>query len=109
MSNQKMAIPTLSGMTFIYFRDILRFEADGSYTKIILEEGRQIISTRPFREYETMLPDAIFYRIHHSHIVNLNKVREYRKGRGGYIIMEDGTSIEVAIRRREEFLNKLLK
>ena len=109
MSQQKMAIPTLSGMTFISLKDIMRFEADGSYTRIHLEDGRQIVSTRSFREYETILPETMFYRVHHSHIVHLNKVREYQKGRGGYIIMEDGAAIEVAIRRREEFLKKLLK
>lgn len=109
VSNQKMAIPTLNGLTFVYFKDILRFEAEGSYTKVILEDGRQIMATRSIKEYETLLPETIFYRVHHSHIVHLNKVREYRKGRGGYIVMEDGTSIEVAIRRREDFLKRLMK
>ncbi|HEV9037621.1 MAG TPA: LytTR family DNA-binding domain-containing protein [Puia sp.] len=109
VSNQKMAIPTLNGLTFVYFRDILRFEAEGSYTKVVLEDGRQIMATRSIKDYETLLPESIFYRVHHSHIIHLNKIREYRKGRGGYIIMEDGTSIEVAIRRREDFLKRLMK
>lgn len=109
VSNQKMAIPTLNGLTFVYFKDILRFEAEGSYTKVILEDGRQIMATRSIKEYETLLPDTIFYRVHHSHIIHLNKVREYRKGRGGFIVMDDGTSIEVAIRRREDFLKRLTK
>lgn len=109
VSNQKMAIPTLNGLTFVYFKDILRFEAEGSYTKVVLENGRHILATRSIKDYETLLPETIFYRVHHSHIIHLNKVREYRKGRGGHIIMEDGTSIEVAIRRREDFLKRLLK
>jgi two-component system LytT family response regulator len=109
VSNQKMAIPTLNGLTFVYFRDILRLEAEGSYTRVILEDGRSIVATRSIKEYETLLPGSLFYRVHHSHIVHLNKVKEYRKGRGGHIIMEDGTSIEVAIRRREDFLKRLMK
>ncbi|HVS98678.1 MAG TPA: LytTR family DNA-binding domain-containing protein [Puia sp.] len=109
MSQQKMAIPTLGGMTFVPLQEIMRFEADGSYTRIHLQGGRHVVSTRSFREYELILPESIFFRVHHSHIVHLNKVREYQKGRGGFVIMEDGTSIEVAIRRREEFLKKLLK
>lgn len=109
VSHQKMAIPTLNGLTFVYLKDIHRFEADGSYTKVILENGTQILATRSIKEYETLLPEAIFYRVHYSHIINLNKVQEYQKGRGGFIIMEDGTSIEVAIRRREDFLRRLLK
>jgi two-component system LytT family response regulator len=109
VSQQKMAIPTINGFTFVHLKNILRFEADGSYTRVILEDGLQILATRQIKDYETILPEAIFYRVHHSHIINLNKVKEYQKGRGGYIIMEDGTSIEVAIRRREDFLNRLMK
>ena len=109
LSQQKMAVPTLTGLIFIAIRDIMRFEAKGSYTTIYLNNGDQIMATRNIKEYEELLPAVIFCRVHNSHIINLHKIQKYHKGRGGYVIMEDGSSIEVASRRREEFLRRLLK
>jgi two-component system LytT family response regulator len=109
LSQQKMAVPTLTGLIFVAIRDIMRFEAKGSYTAIYLNNGEQIMATRNIKEYEDLLPAVIFCRVHNSHIINLHKIQKYHKGRGGYVIMEDGSSIEVASRRREEFLRRLLK
>jgi len=109
LTQQKMAVPTLTGLVFIPIKDIMRFEAKGSYTTIFLTNTEQIIATRNIKEYEDLLPSAIFCRVHNSHIINLHKIQKYHKGRGGYVVMEDGTNIEVASRRREEFLQRLLK
>lgn len=109
LSQQKMAVPTLHGLSFVQLKDIMRLEAKGSCTIIYLSNGEQLTTTRIIKEYEELLPGNIFYRVHNAHIVNLNKVQNYQKGRGGIIFMEDGTSIEVAFRRREDFLKRLLK
>ena len=109
LSQQKMAIPTITGLIFVAIRDIMRLEAKGSYTTVYLNNGDQIMATRNIKEYEDLLPPNIFCRIHNSHIINLHKIQKYNKGRGGFVIMEDGSSIEVASRRREEFLGRLLK
>lgn len=109
MTQQKMAIPTIDGLIFIPVQDILRFEAKGNYTAIYLSNGEPIVATRTIKDYEDVLPETIFCRIHNSHIINLSKIQRYQKGRGGSVIMEDGSIIEVASRRREEFLQKLLK
>ena len=109
LTQQKMAVPTLTGLVFIPIKDIMRFEAKGSYTSIYLTNGEEVVATRNIKEYEDLLPEAIFCRIHNSHIINLHKIQKYHKGRGGYVIMDDGSNIEVASRRREEFLRRLLK
>jgi two-component system, LytTR family, response regulator len=109
ISQQKMAIPTISGLLFVAVQDILRFEAKGSYTNIYLANTDMVMATKTIKEYEEALPESIFYRIHNSHIINLSRIKEYQKGRGGAVVMEDGTIIEVASRRREEFLRRLLK
>lgn len=109
MSQQKMAIPTITGLIFIPVQDIVRFEAKGNYTTIYLSNGEPILATRTIKDYEEVLPETIFCRIHNSHIINLSRIQKYQKGRGGSVIMEDGSTIEVASRRREEFLRKLLK
>jgi two-component system LytT family response regulator len=109
LSQQKMAIPTPTGLIFIAIRDIIRFEARGSYTVIHLNNREQVMTTRNIKEYEDLLPEVIFCRVHNSHIVNLHQIQKYQKGRGGFVVMEDGSAIEVASRRREEFLRRLLK
>jgi two-component system, LytTR family, response regulator len=109
LSQQKMAVPTITGLMFVAVRDIIRFEAKGNYTVIFLHNGEQIMATRNIKDYEDLLPASIFCRIHNSHIINLQNIQKYHKGRGGYVIMEDGSSIEVATRRKEEFLRRLLK
>lgn len=109
LSQQKMAIPTINGLSFIAMHDIIRFEAQGNYTAIYITNGQTLMATRNIKEYELLLPEAIFCRIHNSHIINLQKIQKYQKGRGGQVIMEDGTAIEVAIRRRQEFLQRVVK
>ncbi len=109
LSDQKIAIPTLTGLSFVALGDIIRLEAKGGYTAICMVDKQQILATRNIKEYEDILPPKIFYRVHNSHIINLQKIKKYQKGRGGSVIMEDNSDIEVAIRRRDEFISRLLK
>jgi len=109
LTQQKMAIPTITGLNFVPVQDVLRFEAKGNYTIIYLSGGETVMATRTIRDYEEVLPENIFCRIHNSHIINLSRIEKYQKGRGGIVLMEDGTTIEVAARRRDEFMRRLLK
>ena len=104
---QRIAVPTLEGHSFIDIKDIVRFEADGSYTNIYLVSKEKILVSRPIKEYDTLLTPEGFFRIHHSHLINLSCVTKYVKGSGGYVIMIDGSSVEVALRRKEEFLKAI--
>jgi two-component system, LytTR family, response regulator len=109
LAQQKMAVPTLDGLIFINLREVVRLEAKSNYTQINLENGEVLMATRTIKDYEDILPETLFCRIHNSHIINLQKIEKYHKGRGGYVVLEDGSEIEVAIRRRQEFLRRLLK
>lgn len=109
LSDQKIAIPTLTGLSFVALGDIIRLEAKGGYTAICMVDKQKILATRTIKEYEDILPPNIFYRIHNSHIINLQKIKKYQKGRGGSVIMEDNSNIEVAIRRRDDFIGRLMK
>ena len=106
---RKIAFPTLNGLSFVSIREIIRLEAKGGYTLIHLRDGARITATGHLKDYEDNLPETIFFRIHQSHMINLNKIKSYQKGRGGYVVMDDDSYIEVASRRREEFLQRLLK
>ncbi len=107
-SLKKIGLPTIEGMTFMNISDIMRLEASGSYTCLFTKENKKITVSRSLGEFAGILPENIFCRIHHSHIVNINFINHYYKGRGGYIEMEDGSSIEVSARKKEEFLKRFL-
>jgi two-component system LytT family response regulator len=108
-AQQKLAVPTAEGLRFVLVSAIIRLEAKSNYTQLFCSDGARILATKTIKEYEELLPDSIFFRTHNSHIINLQKIQKYQKGRGGYVVMEDGASVEIASRRREEFLGKLLK
>jgi two-component system, LytTR family, response regulator len=108
-AEKKIAFPTMSGLSFVPIRDIIRLEAKSGYTIVRLQDGANLMATGNIKDYEDILPDTIFFRIHHSHIINLNKIKSYQKGRGGYVTMDDDSFIEVASRRREDFMQRLLK
>ncbi len=101
-----LALPTMDGLSFIKFDDIIRVEADGNYCRIYCVNRPVYTVTRQIHELEEKLPLATFCRIHNSHIVNINFIRDYVRGRGGYVIMTDGTQVDVSNRRKDEFLER---
>ena len=67
----------------------------------------QILFSKSLKEFEDELPQHLFCRIHHSTIINMKFVKKYFKGRGGYVQMEDGTSLEISARKKNNFFDKL--
>lgn len=105
-SFQRLALPTLDGLVFVNTEDCIRLEAKSNYTVIHFKNGSTVTISKTLKEFEDILSKEQFSRIHHSHIINHYFVKKYHRGRGGYIEMEDGTTIEVSIRKRDEFLAK---
>lgn len=103
----QLAIPAQTGMIFIKVPDIIYCEADSNYTKIFLSNKQKIVSSRTLKEYEELLEDSGFIRIHHSYLVNKIHVRQYLKGEGGQLLMNDGTALDVSRRKKEAVLEKL--
>ncbi len=103
----KIAIPTMEGLQMILVDSIISCTADRNYTIIMLKNGQKTIASRSLKELEEMLEDYSFARVHHSYVVNLNEVDKYIKGEGGYLLMSDGTSIDVSRSRKELLLKKL--
>lgn len=101
---QKLAVHTIEGLEFVKLEDIVRLESKGSYSVIYLNDSKSIITSKNIKDFEVILPEDVFFRVHNSHIVSLNAIKKYHKGRGGYIILNDGTNIEVAARRKNDFL-----
>jgi two-component system LytT family response regulator len=105
-SLQKIALPTLEGLIFVNIKDLVWLEARGSYTCVYLSSQQRIMVSRTLKEFEDVLPVDYFSRIHQSYIINHNYIRKYNRGRGGTIEMDDGTVIEVSMRKKDEFLAK---
>ena len=105
---QRLALPTLDGYVFIDTSDLVRLEANNNYTNIFLKNNTKMLIAKPLKEFEELLDESRFSRVHNSHIINHDFVKKYHRGRGGYIEMEDGTMIEVSIRKKDEFLNKFM-
>jgi len=103
----KIALPGKAGVVFVPISDIIRCEASSNYTFFIIKNRGKIISSKSIKEYEAILPAAVFFRVHNSHLVNLNYVQGYQWGRGGCLEMEDGVMIEVASRRKDELIRRL--
>ncbi|MEO1261158.1 MAG: LytTR family DNA-binding domain-containing protein [Bacteroidota bacterium] len=103
----KIAMPTSEGIDFIEADDILIAQADRSYARFHLKSGKKVVVSKPLKEYEELLEQCNFFRIHKSHMVNLNHIEKYVKGKGGYVIMDDGSHVDVSVRRKEELLKVL--
>jgi len=106
-SFEKIALPTLDGINFVKIKDIIRCESDNNYTNIFLNDGKKHIVSKTLKEFDEMLTPFNFFRIHKSHLINLNYLQKYNKGEGGYVIMEDGSELEVSRRRKEDFIRAL--
>ncbi len=103
----KMSISALDGIYFVNIRDIVRFEAEDNYTHIYLNSGERITASKTIKAYEDLLAPFNFYRVHKRHVINLNYMRKFVKGDGGYLIMDDDIKIEVSRRRRPAFMEQM--
>jgi two-component system, LytTR family, response regulator len=101
----KIAVPTLEGFELIPADQVTRCEADDNYTYLFLKNKSKIIVCRTLKEMEEQLHDfSFFIRVHHSHLVNLNEVTKYIRGEGGYLVMSDGSTVNVSRSRKDALL-----
>ena len=103
----KLCIPSLKGFQVIDIQDIIYCEASSNYTNIYFTNRPSICASRPVHEYEELLEDAGFSRIHKSYVVNLEHVKEYLRGEGGSVLLSNGKELEISRRKKEEFLQKM--
>lgn len=103
----KLAIPTLEGLFFYDINDVIHLEANSNYTNIYFNNKTKILASKTLKEFEELLPDDIFFRTHHSHLINLNYIKRYIKGDGGQIELQNGNYVDVSRRKKEEFLKAI--
>ena len=105
---QKIALPTMEGLQMVALDSIISCGSDSNYTVFFLKGKQKIIVSRTLKDVEEMLNEHSFFRVHHSYIVNMNEINKYIKGEGGYLIMSDGSSVDVSRSKKEFLLKRLL-
>jgi two-component system LytT family response regulator len=105
---KKLSIPTKDGYIFVEITELIRCESDSNYTIFFMTDKSKIISSRTLKEFDEILIDHQFLRVHKSHLVNIHHIKGYIKGEGGFLLLSDNSKIEVSRRRKEELLAKLL-
>ena len=103
----KLAIPTVDGIIFVKIKEITYCEADRNYTILYFSNQEKIIVSKTLKEFESILEDKNFFRVHNSYLINLQHIQKYIKGEGGYVILSDGSHVDVSRRKKEEFLKIL--
>lgn len=103
----KISIGTQKGLEIISIKNIIRCEADGSYTTIFCKDEKVVV-TKTLKQIESVLAPFPFFRIHNSNLVNLNYVKRYHKGTGGMVELENGDKVVVSRYKKKEFLEVLL-
>jgi two-component system LytT family response regulator len=101
---EKIAIPTGEGLEFIPIKNIVHIESSSNYSRIFFADGKNILVTKLLGEFEEILQPYHFYRVHNSHLINLSFIKKYIRGEGGQVVMQNGDVIDVARRKKEEFL-----
>lgn len=106
---QRIALTTNDGMIFVSTQDILYCEAESNYTSVVLKGGKKILVSKVLKDIDETLSGNDFYRIHNSYLININHIKKYVRGDGGYVIMENDVTISISRSRRHEFMELFSK
>lgn len=102
----RLVLPTQEAMYVVKLDQILRCETSGSYTTFFLTDGRKIMVSKPLKNYEDILLSPMFFRVHQSHLINVNSILSY--SREGMVHMNDKSVVPISRGKKEQFF-KLMK
>jgi two-component system LytT family response regulator len=105
----KIALPLTERVEFVPEDQILRCQSDNNYTHVYLLGGRRLLISKTLREFQDLLSEARFLRVHQSHLVNIDAIRSLVRRDGGYLELSDGTQVPVSQNRRNEVWARLRK
>ena len=105
--SKKIALPTMEGISFEKTEEIISLEAHGNYTMIHFIDGRQLLVCRTLNAMEQAVEEECFLRVHRSAAINMQRIKQYVKGKGGYVVMENSLMISVSEGKKQVFLEAL--
>ncbi|MEL7531655.1 MAG: LytTR family DNA-binding domain-containing protein, partial [Bacteroidota bacterium] len=103
----RLALHTAEKVHIVAVDEIVRIESSANYSIFYLTNKQQLLVTRTLKEYDQMLKDQDFIRVHQSHLVNAAQIKEYVKIDGGYLKMLDGTTVVVSHRKKAQLIQRL--
>ncbi len=103
---KKVTINTEGKLLFLESDEILFAKSDGNYSTLYLEDGQKLVLTKKLKELNKLLPNDLFFRVHNSYIINLQKIKEFLKT-DGYVILRSGQKIPVSRQKKSDFLDLL--
>ncbi len=103
----KIVIATAEGLEFIAVKNIIHIESSSNYCNIIMIDGKTMLVTKLLKDLEDILHPYRFYRIHHSHLINLNYIKKYIREDGGQVMMINDEKIDISRRKKDEFLKMI--
>ena len=103
----RIALTTLDVYVIVHYNDIIRCEANGNYTSIYFHDGSFLMLTKTLKHYTARLEPHGFFRVHKTHLVNLNFIRSYIKGKNSFVVLKDGSNIEVSSRKKQVLVEML--
>ena len=104
---QRIALPTMEGLQLVPVAEIISCSSSSNYSIFLLKDKQKITVSRTLKETEEMLEEYSFIRVHNSYVVNLNEISKYVRGEGGYLVMSDGSTIDVSRSRKELLIQRL--
>lgn len=113
MKNQeapkKLSLHTQDKIQIVNVSDIIRCESSGNYTIFHFADGTNLMVTRTLKEYDQLLGDSGFFRVHQSHLVNKKHITAYVKTEGGYLLMSNNQHVSVSLRKKASVMEMLEK
>ena len=103
----KIVLPVIDGFEIIQAQDVIHCQSDDNFTLFTLENGDKLMICRTLKYYQEILEPLGFLRIHKSHLVNLDRVRKYIKGSGGFVVMSNGAELPVSPRQKSVLIERL--
>lgn len=102
--NQKIVLPLQDGFEVVSVKDIVHCKANDNFTDFYFSGKPKMMICRTLKFYEELLKEAGFLRVHKSHLINLDHVVKYSKGKGGQLIMSDNSTVDVSPNKKDELL-----
>jgi len=106
---QRIALSTGDGLIFVNTSDIMYCQAESNYTNVVLTNKNKILVAKTLKDIDETLAGKDFFRVHNSYLININQIKKFVRGDGGYILMNDDTQITIARSKREEFFEMFSK
>ncbi len=103
--HRKVVLPVMEGFEVVPVKDVIRCQANGNFTDFIFQNGGKKMICRTLKFYEQALAELGFLRVHKSHLVNLEYITAYHKGKGGQLTLTNGDIIDVSPQRKQDLLN----